>query len=85
MQKTRRRAILSPSLAPAIKKAPEVSAYAATTHWMAEGLACRPACIEGKATLTMKKSSTTMNVPPRRTASEAQRLARTAAQRVTDG
>ena len=39
-------------------------------------LACRSCCMDGKATLTMKKSSTTMKVPASTTGSGAQRLAR---------
>src|SRR5690242_5750240 len=46
---------------------------------MAPEPACRSACIAGMATLTMKKSRTTMKVPARTTGRAAQRLARTAA------
>ena len=75
IENVRRRPIRSPSRAAVIRNTAEVSANPATTHSIAPVRACRSRCIEGSATLTMKKSSTTMNVPARRTDSAAQRLA----------
>src|SRR5436190_13204000 len=62
-------------------KIAEVSAYPATTHSIAPAPACRSDCIDGSATLTMKKSRTTMNVPARTTGSGAHRPASSDARR----
>ena len=76
-----RRPILSPSRAAVIRNTAEVSANPATTHSIAPLPACRSCCIEGSATLTMKKSRTTMKVPASRTGSAAQQSARTGVER----
>ena len=62
-----------------IRNTAEVRPYPAATHSIAPLAACRPDWIDGSATLTMKKSSTTMNVPDRTTGSGAQRLPRASA------
>src|SRR5580700_797865 len=80
-EKMRRRPRRSPSLAPQIRKTAEVSAYPAVTNSIEPADACRLDWIDGSATLTMKKSSTTMNVPMRTIGSGAHRLARARANR----
>ncbi len=75
IENMRRRPNRSPSRPAVITKIAEVSAYPAITHSIALSLAPRSDCIDGSATLTMKKSSTTMNVPARTTGSGSQRLA----------
>nr|WP_246846207.1 hypothetical protein [Humibacter ginsenosidimutans] len=58
-----RRPNLSPIRAAVSRAAAVPSEKAAMNHSTALSLACSSACIEGSATLTMKKSMAVMNVP----------------------
>ena len=51
----------SASLPPSSRNPPKETAYPLTSHCSVDVPMCRPAWIEGSATLTMVKSSTTMN------------------------
>ena len=62
----------SPSRVTAMRRALKVRPYPATTHSRPLSEAWRSRCIEGSATLTMKKSRTTRKIPPMRTASGPQ-------------
>src|SRR3954468_20898534 len=62
----------SPSRVTAMRRALKVRPYPATTHSRPLSEAWRSRCIEGSATLTMKKSRTTRKIPPIRTASGPQ-------------
>ena len=70
----RRRPIRSPTRPAVIRNTAVVSPYPAATHSRPPLEAWRSVCIDGIATLTMKKSSTTMNAPDRTTGSAAQGL-----------
>ena len=57
-----------------MSKLAKVKPYPATTHSMALALAWNEVCMDGKATLTIKKSKTIMNVPAIKIGNGAQRL-----------
>jgi hypothetical protein len=68
----RRRPHWSPSRVEAMRSELNVRPYPATTHSRPLSEAWRSRCIDGRATLTMKKSRITRKVPPIRTAKGAQ-------------
>src|SRR3954468_6197807 len=67
-ENTRRLPQRSPSRVTVMRRALKVRPYPATTHSRPLSEAWRSCCIEGSATLTMKKSRTTRKIPPMRTA-----------------